>query len=139
MPTWFHQDWHYGQECSCTPVGYAYSVRCLWRSVVAYANLAAPRLALRKSFYQDWHYGFILCQLGCAKIDITEEVSPRLALRAGMFLHTHRLRLVLQTAVHGCCFLVFSGLIAQLGEHRLCKPGVKGSIPFESTIFFFNS
>ncbi|MGI6524492.1 MAG: hypothetical protein ACOX2O_04245 [Bdellovibrionota bacterium] len=24
----FYQDWHYGQECSCTPVGYAYSVRC---------------------------------------------------------------------------------------------------------------
>ena len=26
------------------------------------------------------------------------------------------------------------GDVAQLGEHRLCKPGVEGSIPFVSTL-----
>ena len=26
------------------------------------------------------------------------------------------------------------GAVAQLGEHRLCKPGVAGSIPVRSTI-----
>ena len=28
------------------------------------------------------------------------------------------------------------GAVAQLGEHRLCKPGVVGSIPISSTIGF---
>ena len=32
-------------------------------------------------------------------------------------------------------FRHFNGAVAQLGEHRLCKPGVKGSIPFRSTIY----
>ena len=27
-----------------------------------------------------------------------------------------------------------SGDVAQLGEHRLCKPGVEGSSPFVSTL-----
>jgi hypothetical protein len=34
----------------------------------------------------------------------------------------------------GSAFLVESGDIAQLGERRLCKPEVTGSIPVISTI-----
>ena len=32
------------------------------------------------------------------------------------------------------CLTNFSGGVAQLGEHLLCKQGVIGSIPFTSTI-----
>ena len=35
---------------------------------------------------------------------------------------------------HFSFFIVFSGAIAQLGEHLLCKQGVRGSIPRSSTI-----
>ena len=30
-----------------------------------------------------------------------------------------------------------NGDVAQLGEHRLCKPGVEGSIPFVSTLLVY--
>jgi hypothetical protein len=33
--------------------------------------------------------------------------------------------------------LLSSGAVAQLVEHRLCKPGVRGSSPLCSTIFFW--
>jgi hypothetical protein len=36
-------------------------------------------------------------------------------------------------------FILFSGAVAQLGEHLLCKQGVVGSIPSSSTSPFNNS
>ena len=34
---------------------------------------------------------------------------------------------------HRATFILFSGAVAQLGEHLLCKQGVVGSIPSSST------
>ena len=36
----------------------------------------------------------------------------------------------LQSSIYN---LQFSGAVAQLGEHQLCKLGVRGSIPLSST------